>query len=100
MSKQDFETTVNKTVTLTADPSDATARLADVAGSGYGSLAASIKANADNTGVVYIRKYGSAGAWVPMAAGEAVTLIVKNLNDIEAYSENGTEALNIFLSVA
>ena len=99
MSKQTFFTTSNKTVTLTADPSDATARLADIK-MPQDQVTCSIKANADNTGDVFIRKYGSAGAWVPMAASESVNLVVSNLNQIEAYSENGTEKLNIFVSLA
>jgi len=100
MAKHDFETTNNKTVTLTADPSDDTARLDDVSMSGYSSIIASVKANADNTGNVYIRKYGSGGDWIPLAAGDAVNLTVKNLQDVEAYSDNGTEVLNTIISLA
>ena len=99
MSLQTFQTTNNKTVTLTADPEDDTARLDDVSLS-HDQISCSINAKANNTGNVYVRKYGSSGDWIPVAAGEGFVLVVSNLNQIEAYSDNGTEVLSTFISLA
>lgn len=81
------------TRTVTPTTSGAAAGLTALSDNGR-ILECSIEAAAGNTGSVFIRKAGTS-TFDELAAEAVRVLYVNDLAEIEAYSSNGTEVLNI-----